>query len=298
VTLKPHQPKLKRPSERKVVTVCLAAIGKHKENDQGKSVIVAVSDTTLSAGGYYSQEMGALKLKRLNQYWFAMIAGKFSQHRAIVDLIAEAASASAQPTIAEMIAATTYAYISETRRFASESVLSRFGLTMEQFLDSRKKLGDSLFQRTWADISQVQVECDLLVFGFDEAGPHIFCASSPTSERPTYITEHDSPSFAAIGSGSFTAESILYSFRHLSTHSLPKTIYHACAAKFFAESASDVGEVTTMVMLLPNGNIIPGDVSLAHQLKKMWERCGKLSEPENVLEIITQSISQKSWREQ
>ena len=149
----------KRLPERNPVTVCIAAMAKHESED----VIVAVTDTKLSAGGLYSQEMGAMKLTFLHKYWGALIAGQFSQHRALCDAIHAELKPIPHPTLGEVTAAVTKVYISETRRFAEESILSRFGLSMTDFLDSREKIGESLFERTWVEISQVQVGCELLV---------------------------------------------------------------------------------------------------------------------------------------
>jgi hypothetical protein len=274
------------------VTVCIAAIGRMK--DSKEEVIVGISDTKLSAGGYYSQEMGAMKVCRLHNYWFAMVAGKFSQHRAIAAIIRDQLLGNPKPTLAELVSITTAAYISETKRFAEERVISRFGLSMTDFLASRKKIGDSLFERTWVEISQIQVECDLLVFGYDNVSAHIFGATSPTTDKPTYVTECDSPSFAAIGSGAFAAESLLYSFRHINIDHLPRTIYETCAAKFFSESASDVGELTLVHILRKNGDLMPFDLAAMKQLKELWKQEGSMKESPSAIELIKQSISQKS----
>jgi 20S proteasome alpha/beta subunit len=270
------------------VTVCIAAIAKHGDKD----VIVAASDTKLSAGGLYSQDMGAMKVRRLHDYWFAMIAGKFNQQRAIVDAIAEEIKDSARPSVRDVIKATTSVYISETRRLAEESVLSKFGLSMIDFIGSREKIGDSLFERTWGEISRIEVECQLLIFGFDGEDARIFSAGSPTSDNPSFTTEYTNPGFAAIGSGSYAADSILYGFRHTDVTPLAKTIYQTCAAKFFAESASDVGELTMLHVVSNDGTMMLTPHSLPDTLRALWLAEGKLKMPQSALQMISEAITQ------
>jgi hypothetical protein len=288
------RPKFKRLPPRNPVTVCIAALAKHEK----KEIIVAVSDTKLSAGGMYSQEMGAMKLRRIHGYWMAMIAGEYSQHRAICEAIEKDLGSITQPSLAEVSAVATKIYVDEARRFAEESILSRFGLSMREFIDSRKKIGDSLFERTWVEISQVNVGCELMIFGFDADGAHIFSISSPTSSKPTFVTEYDSPSFAAIGSGSYIAEGMMYAFRHLPIHSLYQTIYQVCVAKFYAETASDVGEFTALHILQDDGEFMPHEANIANDLRERWKMHGKLKVlPDEVTFIeksLKQSNSQKS----
>jgi hypothetical protein len=273
------------------VTVCIAAFAKH----ENKNVIVAVTDTKLSAGGLYSQEMGAMKLISVHKYWGALIAGQYSQHRAICDAIRSELHSIPHPTLGEATAAVTKVYVSETRRFAEECILSRFGLSMAEFLDSRKKIGESLFERTWVEISQVQVGCELLVYGFDQVGlSHIFSVSNPTPDKPTFITEHDHPSFAAIGSGAYVAEGMMYAFGHLSIHNIYETLYHCCVAKFYSETASDVGMLTMTHIIKSDGEFLEHDAMLANHLRNRWGKTGKLKLIQSEVSFIEDSFKQPS----
>jgi hypothetical protein len=291
-------PKPKRLAERPPVTICIAAAARH----EGEHVVIAVSDTKISSGGLYSQEMGASKIRRIHKYWFAQIAGQYSQHRAICDAIEDRLASIDDPSLSTVERIATEVYISESKRFAEEGILSTFGMSMSDFLKSRETIGDSLFERTWVEISRIQVGCDLLIFGFSNTNrgrfSHIFSVSSPTTDRPTFVTDHDSPSFAAIGSGLYAAEGILYAFRHTLIDDLYTTIYQACVAKYFAESASDVGELTMLMIIKNDGSWIEADTSLANELRERWINSGKLKIPEQEIqwlkESITKSTSQKS----
>jgi hypothetical protein len=294
---KPHvHPKSKRLPERSAVTICIAAEATH----EGEPVVVAVSDTKITSGGLYSQEMGASKIRRIHEYWFALIAGQFSQHRAICDAIEDKLAGIDDPSMSTVEQTATEVYISETKRFAEEGILSAFGMSMSDFVKSRETIGDSLFERTWVEISKIQIGCDLLIFGFSNTRrgrfPHIFSVSNPTTDRPTFITNHDSPSFAAIGSGLYAAESILYAFRHTVINTLYETIYQVCTAKYFAESASDVGELTMLNIIKGDGSWMEIDVGLANDLRERWKTNGKLKIPEKEIQWIKESITQSTSR--
>lgn len=270
------------------MTVCIAA----KATWEDKDVIVSVTDTKLTTG-LYSQESGALKVKRLTKYWSVMIAGHFSQNRPIVDALRDELVKVGEETldVGDVSAACTKVYIAEAKRLAEESILARFGLTMEDFLNSRKRIGESLFERTWGEVSRIQIGCDFLVWGFDKAGSHIFCVSNPTIDNPSFITDHDFPGFAAIGTGSYLAESTMYAFDHHVLTPLPQAIYHATTAKFVAESASDVGASTILIVLGADGWRVPLQDGLSDKLRDRWMQKGKPSVPGDALEIINTAIA-------
>lgn len=280
------------------MTVCIAAIAK----DGNESVIVSTSDNKITAGGLYSQDLGAFKVRRIHQNWFAMIAGQFSQHRAICEAISSELENIADPSLGEVTKAATNVYVKETRRFAEESILSRYGLSMVEFLGSRKQIGDSLFERTWVEISQINVGCELLMYGFAQyfnmRRAHIFTVSNPTSDKPTFVTEHDSPSFAAIGSGAYAAESIMYSCGHINVRDLATTVYETCVAKCFAETASDVGDMTTVIIMKSDGTNLDVEANLGNWVRDRWRKNRTLAVSQEdvafVSNLLKQSASQTS----
>jgi hypothetical protein len=223
------------PSRRKAVTVCIGAIC--------EDYIVTVSDTKLSTG-YYSHELGSLKLHDIHYLWRAMFAGKVSQVQPLLSrLMGEVLSyGKDEPSVEDMADLCTRIYKEYAVQLAEESVLAPFGLSMKEFLASRDKLGDAIYERIWGDIARVQVGCDLLVCGYCGGHAHVFTVTNPTVEHPSFITYFDEPGFAAIGTGNMLAESTLYAFEQTRFSSLEDTIYQTTFAKFVAESASDIGE--------------------------------------------------------
>jgi hypothetical protein len=109
------------------------------------------------------------------------------------------------------------------------------------------------------------------VCGFGPKRPHIFGVSNPTVDNPSFITSHDDLCFGAIGSGAYLAESSLYAYRQNAWNSVDITIYQTCAAKFFAETATDVGKAT-FLKVLKKGEVLDYDHSLPDKLRKIWEK--------------------------
>ena len=281
--LKPHYQSKRLPLEGPV-TICIAAMTSGRRD----SWMVTVSDTKLTTG-IYSQELGAWKIRRLNNSWSALVAGKFGQNRPIIEAITSE-MADKELDVESVTKICTRVYIGQTKRSAEEAILAKHGLTMDEFLKSRKNLGDSLFERTWGEISRIEVGCELLVSGFDQAGPHIFCVSNPTVDDPSFISDRDYPSFAAIGSGSYLAESTLYAFGHTSITSVEDTIYQATVAKFVAEAASDVGTHTVILVFNKNGERMELAAGLEDNLRRRWLNKGRPSVPSDALEMIKEAM--------
>src|SRR5215471_6259439 len=77
MALKPRK-KSRAAGWRSPVTVCIAATSdKH---------IVTVSDMKITTG-YYSQDIGTLKLQHVHPRWRIMVSGKYGQRKQIVDPI-------------------------------------------------------------------------------------------------------------------------------------------------------------------------------------------------------------------
>jgi 20S proteasome alpha/beta subunit len=284
--------KQKRPSvRRKAVTVCIAARCRTSDK-HNKYCLVTVSDTKLSTGSY-SGEMATLKLRRFSPHWLCLIAGTFAHHVPLVDRIGDAIGNEAVP-YEKIQKVCTDAFIAENKRLVEESVLSPFGLTLEKFLKSRKDLGDSLYERTWAEVSRVKIDCQMLVCGFDPHHPHIFVVENPTMDRLGFVTNCDFPGFAAIGSGSYLADSTLFALQQNPARFIEETIYMTTAAKFAAESASDVGRETYIAMVTPDGEPkveIDNSFTLVNELREVWDKEGKLKIPKNASKVISNHVT-------
>jgi|SRR6267142_2336142 len=286
----PLRSKAERFKLRGDMTVCIAARCDAKD---GKSYIVTVSDTKLTTG-IYSSDRATLKLRHITTTWKCLISGKFSQHRPLVDRIVDAThTKEGTPSYGDVSKACTDAFIAENKRLAEESILAQYGMTMEDFIQRRVALGDVLYERIWGEIGRIKLGCDLLVCGFDGDGfSHIFIASNPTYDNPSFITDCDYPGFGTIGTGSYLADSSLYGSEQNPASSLLITIYNLAIAKFSAESASDVGEQTYLYVFNETGTKVKmGTVDdLEDVLREQWRSHGKPTIPQDMFASIMEAL--------
>src|ERR1700722_14265450 len=68
------------------------------------------------------------------------------------------------------------------------------------------------------------------------------------------------------------------------------TVYHACAAKFASEVASDVGNITFMKIIQRDRQNISFSHSLEEELKKIW-KANKPIVPFDAIELIKNRIT-------
>jgi 20S proteasome alpha/beta subunit len=265
------------------MTVCIAAKAKN-------SVIVTASDMKISVG-HTSSDVVMLKIQRVHDFWHVMIAGKIAQTYPVLEMIEEGLSKIDKPKVEDIRSIAKSIYSSYGRALAEEKVLSQLGLDLKDFIASREKLGDVMYQQLMADISRVQVGCDLLIVGHDHRGrPHILAVSTPTDDHPSFITDY--PAFAAIGSGGYLADTILHSFSHYSRDNIEDTIYHVACAKFMAESASDVGPTTYLQVISPDGTRERLSLPFVDTtLRATWEEKGKPRVEPTILPFIKKNLA-------
>lgn len=249
------------------MTVCIGAKAKEQ-------CLVLATDTKITTG-HYSAEAMSLKAERLHPHWYALLAGKISRRPPVISSVANALRGKT-PSRDEVAEACKNAYISLQRDFAYERVLSPYGLTWESFQGCRNSIGDSLFERLWSEVSHVEVGFDMLVGGHDQRGiAHIFTVSQPTDEFPSFINYAEDTEFACIGSGGYLADSTLYAVSQGPHCDVNRTTYNVAVAKFVAESASDVGDMTLMRILWPDGTVKRFEVNVIDQeLRKEWREYG------------------------
>jgi hypothetical protein len=228
----------------------------------------------------------------LSKTWKCLISGKFAQHRPLVSRVAEALSAGAS-SYGEVAKACTDAFIAENKRLAEESILAQYGMTMADFVTSRHALGDALHERIWGDIGRVKLGCDLLVCGFDNHQfPHVFIASNPNEDNPSFVTDCDFPGFGSIGTGSYLADSAIYGSHQNPASNLITTIYNTLNAKFLSESASDVGEQTYLYIFDETGEKVKMGESedLEDVLREQWIAHGKPTIPKDAYASIVERL--------
>jgi hypothetical protein len=158
----------RRPVRRDRVTVCIAA----KCYEEKGMFIVTVSDTKLTTG-HYSLDLATVKIRRIHKNWNVLIAGKFSQQGSLNGHLMSALAPYSAPTLSQVEAACSAAFIAENKRLAEESVLGKYGLTVDEFVKRRVDLGDVIYERVWSEIGRIRVGCELIVCGFDEITFHM-----------------------------------------------------------------------------------------------------------------------------
>jgi hypothetical protein len=100
-------------------------------------------------------------------------------------------------------------------------------------------------------VAGVRFDAQLILCGIDDGVSLIFVIDESRGEPISKPVEN----FAAIGSGSMIAESVLHQRSHRSEMPLKMAIYHALEAKRLGESAPGVGSRTTTTILLPGGKL-------------------------------------------
>jgi hypothetical protein len=177
----------------------------------------------------------------------------------------------------------------ETRKRKIESrILSKFGLTVDTFLQSGKTcLTDSVYFDLISQISREDLSITLLLAGFD----------SSQQAHLRIVTADDSPldrdmlGFAAIGTGAPSAcGSLAFAVDHcgFGKHTnVESASYHVLAAKFMSESATDVGRDTFYISL----DVVSGCTTLfpfgsIEAIRKAWEKHGAPRESPLALKVV------------
>lgn len=121
---------------------------------------------------------------------------------------------------------------------------------------------------------------DLLGYGFDANGfPHIFDVLNPG-----IATNHDLLGYAVIGSGSYMATAALR--RKKMPYHRNSVIYRLLEAKFSAETASGVGDSTTLFTMSPEGKDNSIGYGSIGKIRDVWKALLELPEPKEALDII------------
>jgi hypothetical protein len=268
------------------VTVCIAAISRRS--------IVTASDMKLTTG-HYSVDTETFKSEAIHPDWNVMFAGKIHQRSNLV----RHAISSLDPGLVyhanDVGEVLTEGYVDFQRQLAKDLVLSPYNLDIDGLIAKRQELGDALYERLMGDVARVQVGFEMLVFGFDKYEiPRVFTISNPTADNPSFVNHFSDTGFAAIGSGGYLADSQLFGASQYVATTLEETVYNVCAAKFAAESASDVGP-TTYVRIFERGHVKRlnmGDIDV--YLKREWAEHGRPKRTETADKIIAGAIEKAS----
>lgn len=279
------QPKVKpkRLPKGKTVTICIAAI----TNIPGQTPYLVTASDTMVSGGIIAADSVTVKLEPFHNDWFAMMsADDLTQCIPIIEKAEEYFTGRANKlgTARAVFKRACSQHLVEMQEAAA---LSRYGLTMKEFLRTgKKRLSEKMFESIRRKIEETKASCTFLVAGFDSLKrPHIFEVSE---DKDGGITDHvyDKPGFCAIGSGKYIAETILYSLGQTTDRTFYETIFNVCAAKFMAEKASDVGKVTYVLCKKQGSFMFAHGYGMIEEIREAWEKNGCPRVPEGIVRTI------------
>lgn len=221
------------------MTVCVAAISESEKQ------ICVVTDAK-AAFGDFSSDKGAVKHEHLGNGHITLIAGNDVVYALTV--LAKAKKRIEKDKVRDTDATAEILYEelwSARNQLIEAKVLRKYGMSVQQFTEKgRKSFTDGVFYDICKRIEQTELSLTFLLAGFDtKREPHLRVI---TADEPPQ--NFDSIAFAAIGSG---ASAALASLSFAADHhgfgrfsDMATCTYHLLAAKYMAESATDVGRDT------------------------------------------------------
>ncbi len=268
------------------MTVCIAALCASRKK------IVAVADTKISFGDYSADDL-VVKVEPLVRNWWVLLSG--TDIVQIPFILSRAKELLQDETVYDeyrVPRAVHMAYVERLRLQIESQVLDRYDITLSEFsANGRADLSPELYKKLSDEISGISLGLQFMVVGFgaDDIGHLVFVdgQGAPAS--------YDSVGFCAIGSGMNAALSTLAfqaDRKNLSVYlEESEAIYSCCAAKFVAESASDVGRNTFLTLL--RGGEQPKFIftrRIDHEVRKAWERYWIPRIPKSIINKIPEMI--------
>lgn len=249
-----------------------------------------MSDYKVNFGEFAADNM-AVKESLLFPDWQVLFAGNDTEHaapiirRAREILFSSMRSGSAHPSPIDVADAADQAYGERLHIEITNRVLRKYGFDTDSFRETgKRKCTASLYHTLCGRIEQVNISLRLLVCGFDDTGiGHIYSVDGKSAPKC-----YDDIGMWAIGSGAHAALSSLAfhadKVQLNRTSSVEKATYLAIAAKFMAESSSEVGKGATTIYIGDKDDMFKLTVPWPRleKLKLLWEERGAPRIPENI----------------
>lgn len=225
------------------MTLCIAAAAE----DRGRLRIVISSDWRIenSSSGAEIQD----KLYWIGDEWAVLIAGTITRAIELVDTYAEYFRGLRERNI--KITDTTILDhvkkppITQKYKIANEYVGALLGMTYKDFLTNGKQiLPHKQFDEIVSDIQRLDLDCQLILSSFIDGAQRIYKVCADCSVE---ASEH----FAAIGSGSDIAESILFQRDHEGDLPIGQALYDVYEAARLGSKAPGVGNQHAISVLIP-----------------------------------------------
>jgi hypothetical protein len=272
------------------VTVCVAAMF-------GGNAIIGASDRMLTSGDIQFEPQQQ-KIINLTSSIAIMVAGDSSMQAEIIQNVQADVSKriEAEPQnwwnvkdVAEL-----YSYYYDIARFtrAEKQILTPLGLNGNTFISRQKEMDTELIRQLSTELKYFVPPSIAAIFaGVDNSGAHIYLSNNGN------LTCQDLVGFAAIGIGSWHANSQMMFAGHTKWKPLPETLLLVYSAKKRAEVAPGVGEATDMFMVgaqLGSYFVIHDDV--LKELKKIYidEQARERRAANKANESVTRYLDRKA----
>jgi hypothetical protein len=224
-----------------------------------------------------------VKVEPFHKDWFAMMsADDLTQCVPIIERAAEYVAGRANK-LHTIRLAFKRAFSQHLVEMQEDAALSRYGLTMREFVkNGKKRLSEKMYESIRKNIDEVKVGCEFIVVGFDSLKrPHIFHV---TNEGKDGV--YDKPGYHCIGSGALVAEAMLYYFGQSIDRTFHETIFNLCAAKFMAERCAGVGKATYLYARKSGSNAFVYVSGMMEGIRAAWDERGCPRVPEGIVQTI------------
>jgi uncharacterized protein YaiI (UPF0178 family) len=266
------------------MTVCIAAIAKD-------DAIVVTSDLMMSTGGFSADKV-TVKATRVASHWWVMFsADDISYVTAVLDRVVNLLQSTGN-VFSSVRSAFVQAYLDERQNQCEHRVLGSYNIKMARFLQENAQIFTAEESRDlYTRIKNVRLGCSLLAVGFDQLGnAHIFEVSEDANGDVSDKVM-DNVGFWAIGTGQYSALSVLFFHEYSRTKEIPTAVYRVAEAKFMAESAQGVGKYTAIGIFKPNLTACFLGQAKLSEIKAAWLAEGAPRTPKNIEKSVEAMIN-------
>jgi hypothetical protein len=221
------------------MTLCIAATCRRSSGN--RMVICADKRTEVEwAGGDVGNKVDFMSVN-----WAVLFAGDESKALDLINTGREIFMDEGGITLDNVFEKLNEVSSTHKRKLCDRYVRQTWGISFEQFLTKGEaELTPEVRSRVFHDISELKFDCDVTVVGFLLETPFIFTIHSDGE-----VVRYEN--FAAIGTGSLIAESVLFQREQQSTDTLDRTLYNVYEAARLGRIAPGVSETHDFIVLAP-----------------------------------------------
>lgn len=272
------------------MTVCVAAFA-----EQSKA-IVCIADRAVTYPSYGSPVQSDSGMKKIidvgDTKWCALFSGDASFAQEVTARLASKASGTARD-FAWMSTNATIAYQECYEELVENRVLRPNLLTRATFISrptNLQPLDPQLIATVNDKLQQFELSCQLMLCGFDSAGPHIVTLVEPGVPQWNDLEGHN-----AIGIGKEAATSRIAWLETESSESLPSVFYDVFDAKVNSEIIQGVGYEWDGRVLVTGKAPIEIPKKIKRLVDQMW-MCNNRSPYADPLD--DDDIAPRTWKSQ